>query len=202
MRTHATLLGILAAALLAAALLWPKDHPTRTAPDTTALSPSTPTAGTGRPATSHVPAAWEEVARLLPFPTGQIAQAANLAARFTAAYATHHPGETTRQYLRRLTAMTVPHLRPVLRQTAENRPSRAPQVANAATDTIRTLGPTSIIFLTTARITPTRQLPPGPEVSERRERYAVTVLRGDRGWSVYAIELASTGDWGQSGGPS
>jgi hypothetical protein len=151
---------------------------------------------------------------LLPFTDQQITDAADLAARFTAAYNTHRYDEPPPTYLNRLAPLTSAQLQPILAQAAtdpavlnQRRRDREITTAHAHAEAIRALGPTSITLLLTATTHTTTQ-PPGqtglhqtpqqPALRQEKARYAVTVTRkGDR-WQVYAIELAVTGDAGEA----
>jgi hypothetical protein len=142
-----------------------------------------------------------EVNRLLPFPPGQIAAAAQLAADFTATYTTHRYKEPPAAYVQRLAPMISPQLRPAIERAAGD-PATLTQrlrtqeisTGQARAETIRSLGPTSITFLVAA----TEHIATTYAVRHDRIRYAVTVMRTSSGWQVYAVDLAATGDNGDT----
>jgi hypothetical protein len=92
-------------------------------------------------------------------------------------------------------------LQPIIAQAATDpaildrrRRHREITTAHAQAEEIRALGPTSItVLLTTTQTTTGRQA-----TRQETTRYAVTVIRHDDGWQVYALELAATGDTGES----
>jgi hypothetical protein len=97
--------------------------------------------------------------------------------------------------------MTSTQLQPILAQAATDpavlthrRRHRETTTAHAHPEAIRTLGPTSITLLLAATTTYTTLQNSRQETS----RYAVTVTRHGNSWQVYAIELAGTGDTGES----
>ncbi|TDD23810.1 hypothetical protein E1287_38650 [Actinomadura sp. KC06] len=164
---------------------------TTRSPASASLSPS------GTPSAS----AATNALRLLPFTREQLSDAVQLATRFTAAYASYRFDEDPQTYLDRLNPMMSTQLQPVIARAATHpgtldrrRRDHEVTVAHARPEAIRALGPTSITVLltTTAKITNRH--------SDRQDttRYAVTVTDHDGTWQVYAIELASTGNTGQS----
>jgi hypothetical protein len=159
------------------------------------------------PGTRSPAAAAPDVARLLPFSQEQIADAVQLATRFTAAYASHRFDESPQAYLDRLTPMTSAQLQPVITRAATDpgtldrrRRGHEVAVAHARAEAIRTLGPTSItVLLTTTTHITSQQSASHNTTRQDTARYAVTVTDHDGTWQVYAIELAATGDTGQAG---
>lgn len=153
------------------------------------------------PGGSPAPPAAAEVNRLLPFPPGQIAVAAQLAADFTAAYTTHRYNEPPAAYVQRLAPMISPQLRPAIERAASD-PATLTQrlrtqeisTGQARAETIRSLGPTSITFLVAA----TERIATTYAVRHDSIRYAVTVMRTSSGWQAYAIDLATTGEDGDT----
>ncbi|GAB2841708.1 hypothetical protein GCM10027176_51930 [Actinoallomurus bryophytorum] len=151
---------------------------------------------------------------LLPFTPTQISQAAALAARFTTAYASHRYGEPPSVYLARLTPMMSPQLRPVIERAAtdpvaltQRRRLQEITTAQARTTAIRALGPTSITFL----VHVTQNVAIAHANRADTSHYALTLnlthatdpdpgdgdADGEK-WKVYALELASTGNAGQT----
>jgi hypothetical protein len=215
-----TLAAATVAGLLLAGIAFSRHHSDQPAPSahpqpTTSTAPSSPQPTTPRPTDPAPETAPEAAARaegLLPFTDQQIAAAADLAARFTAAYATHRYDEPPQTYLNRLAPLTSTQLQPILARSAtdgtvlnQRRRDREITTAHAHPEAIRTLGPTSITLLLTTTTHTTTQ-PPGqtgprqtPQaLQQEKARYAVTVTRKGDGWQVYAIELAITGDAGEA----
>jgi hypothetical protein len=184
----------------------------------TTSTPQPPATGSASPRGALPQDAAPNADRLLPFTGRQITAAADLATRFTAAYASHRFDEPPQTYLDRLTPMISTQLQPVITQTAtdpatleQRRQRREVTTAQARAEAIRTLGPTSITLLLTATTHTTKQQtttgqPAGQQAIQRQTtrrettRYAVTVVPHDGGWRVYAIELAATGDTGAESG--
>lgn len=140
--------------------------------------------------------------RLLPFALSQIADAGQLSLTFTAAYASYRYDEPPREYLARLTPMMSTQLRPSIDRAAADptlldQRHRQHEVATATAhaETIRTLGPSSITLIVTATTHITGDYTTRTETA----RYAVTTIRRSDGWLIYAIELATTGDTGDTG---
>lgn len=198
MNTKAAAAGIALLVLVLVAVRC--SHHTRTAEPATHQTSSSPTS---TPASAD-----GEAQRLLPFTPGQISQAADLAVRFAAAYASHRYDETPSAYLARLTPMLSPQLRPVIERAAtdpatltQRRRLQQITTAQARPEAIRALGPTSIIFL----ITVTEHVATAHANRTDASHYALTLTHtdpsdsgdGGDGWRVYAIELASTGNTGE-----
>ena len=143
-----------------------------------------------------------EAARLLPFTPDQIAEAADLAARFIAAYGTYRYDEPPSAYLQRLTPMMSAQLRPAIERAADDPATltqrrRTEEVATtqARPNTIRAIGPSSITIVLTA----TQTITTAHATRQDTSRYAATLTCTHDGWSMYAIELAATGDTGAPG---
>lgn len=163
--------------------------------------PAAEPAGSSRPAAA-VPVDGET---LLPFTPGQISQAAALATTFAAAYASHRYDEPPTAYLNRLEPMIDPQLRPTIERAAtdpatltQRRRLQQITTAQAHSDAIRTLGPTSITFL----VTVAEHVATAHANRTDTTPYALTLTAtgngtNGHGWRVYAIELASTGNTGE-----
>jgi hypothetical protein len=203
-RTRALTVVVFAGLLLAGLALSARHHPNQ--PAQSARQPNSASTPPTSPPGSTTPAS-PGPERLLPFTHQQITAAADLATRFTAAYATHRFDETPRTYLARLTPMMSTQLQPVIAQAAidpaildQRRRHREITTAHAQAEAIRALGPTSITLLLTATTQTTgQQAAQWQATRQETRRYAVTVIRHDDGWQVYALELAATGDTGESG---
>lgn len=161
-------------------------------------TPSTaPSAAASPPTTAAPPAGG--VARLLPFDQAQIAEAANLAARFTTAYASYRYDESPSAYLARLRPMMSTQLRPLIARAADDptitdqrRRNHETAVVRARIEAIRTLGSTSITFLVAA----TSQITTDYTRRNETSHFALTCIHSPGGWLVYTIDLATTGDAG------
>ncbi|GLY86063.1 hypothetical protein [Actinoallomurus iriomotensis] len=144
---------------------------------------------------------------LLPFDGGQISQAAGLATRFAATFASHRYDETPSAYLNRLAPMMSPQLRTVVERAAtdpatltQRRRLQQITTAHARPEAIRALGPTSITFL----VAVTEHVATAHANRADTDHYALTLTHaadqdddGSGGWRVYAVEFASTGNTGQ-----
>jgi hypothetical protein len=202
MNTKLAIAAACTAALLLVLVAIHHSHRTKAA-DARGDSGSRPIATT--PTTARATATSD--AQLLPFSPDQITQAANLAARFAATYASHRYDEAPSTYLNHLDPMMSPQLRPVIERAAtdpatltQRRRLQQITTAHARPETIRALGPTSITFL----LAVTEHVATAHANRTDTSHYALTVTRaadqsddGSGGWQVYAIELASTGNTGQ-----
>jgi hypothetical protein len=170
-------------------------HPAH-GPGTSSRAPAGPTAS--RPSRTAA-----DAARLLPFPPEQITRAAQLAQAFVATYSTHRYNEPPTDYLQRLAPMMSPSLRAVLERTAtdpavlvQRQRTQETTVAEARMQAIRELGPGSITFVVTA----IEHLTTAYATRQDTIRYAVTTVgTTGGGWRVYDVELAATGQAGDSG---
>lgn len=142
-----------------------------------------------------------EAIRMLPYPPDQIAQAARRATEFVTAYSTHRYDESPAAYLARLTPMISPQLRPVIEREAgdpvtidQRRRTQETSTARAHAKTIRMLGPSSITFEMTA----IEHVTTSYANRDDTIRYAVTLTRPRDDWLVYAIELATIGEPGDT----
>lgn len=163
--------------------------------------------GNSRPATAPPTAATptsltaKDAQRLLPFDIGQITAAANLATTFATAYTTHRYDEPPRTYLDRLTPMMSPQLHPVIERAATDpvtltQRHRLQEITStqAHPAAIRAIEPTSITFL----IEVTEQVATAHANRQDTTHYAITLTHATGSWQVYAIELAATGNTGQT----
>lgn len=145
-----------------------------------------------------------DAARLLPFPPEQLARAAQLAETFAAAYSTHRYNEPPAEYLQRLAPMMRPSLHAVIERTAtdpavvvQRQRAQEVTVGEARTDAIRELGPASITFVVTA----TEHITTAYANRQDTVRYAITLVpTAGGGWRAYDVELAATGQAGDSDG--
>lgn len=193
------LAGVAALLLVLIALSWSAHRSGHTAPlaHATGLSPrrAKSASPTQRPAL--------DPGRLLPFTPGQITHAAQLAEVFVCAYSTRRYNEPPAAYLRRLAPMVSPSLYAVLERTETDPTVQLPRqrtqeitLAEGHTEAIRELGPDSITFLVTA----TEHITTTYTTRHDTTRYAVTLTPTTDGhWTVYDVELAASGQAGDSG---
>ncbi len=179
-RTTATMVTALAAgvACTACALLTPAQPPP--APAHTTASP-----------TAAVRAA-PGLAALLPVTPARLQAAAALAARFTAAYTTHLPGQTPGAWLARLRPMATAQLTAVLARAAPWQ-SAAVTAGMVTAEQVRDLTPGSVTI-----IVEIRQSVTGSGGSQTVTLgFAVTLTRQPgAGWAVYDVEPATAGNAG------
>jgi hypothetical protein len=143
-----------------------------------------------------------DIYRLLPFSRRDFATAADLARRFTAAYATYRYDEDPRAYGGRLRPLVTDKLLSDLvnSQAApgiidQRKRDQTVAVGTATLDSIRDIEANSVIFVVTGR----QQLSTAAGQSEDTKRYAVTVTRDGGVWRVYAFEPADAGQAGDTG---
>lgn len=166
------------AACTACALLRPAQPPPAPA-HTTASRPAAVRAAPGLDA-------------LLPVSPARLQDAGALAARFTAAYVTHRPGQSPGAWLARLRPMATSQLTAVLARAAPWQ-SAAVTVGTVTAEQIRDLTPGSVTITVQIRQAVTGS--GGPQTVTLG--FAVTLTRqpGD-GWAVYDIEPATAGNAG------
>jgi hypothetical protein len=201
MTDRATLRARIIAALAAAAL---------TAACTTCTllqpAPGQRAAGTRPAASSPAPerttaAATPGLAALLPASPAWIEDAAGLAARFAAAYATYSYHQPPAAYLARLRPMVTSQLYRALAQAAETPGILAQRgrghlavTATVTAEQIRDLTPGSVIIAVQVRQVTTTTSGHG-HISDD---LAVTVIRDGSGQAVYDVEPAGAGNTGGS----
>jgi hypothetical protein len=138
----------------------------------------------------------------LPMKKEQLAAAADLAERFTAAYGTFRYDEDPAAYADRLKAYTTPELGSILTRTMtsagtvqQNRDDEIVSTATAKLKEIRQIEKTSIIFVVTA----TRQVAAKSGDKRLTEDYAVTVSELGTDWRIFDILPAAEGQDGDTG---
>ncbi len=132
------------------------------------------------------------LAALLPVSPARLQDAAALAARFTAAYATHRLGQTPRAWLARLRPMATAQLTAVLTRAAPWQ-SAAVTAGTVTAEQIRDLTPGSVTITVEIRQAVTGS--GGPQTATLG--FAVTLTRqAPDGWAVYDIEPATAGNAG------
>ncbi|MEV5704824.1 hypothetical protein [Actinoallomurus sp. NPDC052274] len=194
------LAGAAGLVLVLVCLTWSTRRPTRPAHTPHGTSPRAPAGATA----SRWSRTARDAGRLLPFPPEQISQAARLAETFAAAYSTHRYNESPAEYLQRLAPMMSPSLRAVLERAAAD-PAVVVQrqrvqevcVGEARAEAIRELGSASITFV----VTVTEHITTAYATRQDTVRYAITLVpTTGGGWKVYDVELAATGQAGDSDG--
>ncbi|HZB29602.1 MAG TPA: hypothetical protein VE465_05500 [Streptosporangiaceae bacterium] len=143
-----------------------------------------------------------DIYRLLPFSQRDLATAADLAQRFTAAYGTYRYDEDPAVYGQRLRPFVIDELRTELERGAatpglleERRRDQVVATGSAVIDSIRDIEANSVIFVVTGR----QRLSTAAGPSEDSQRYAVTAARDGGVWRVYAFEPADAGQAGDTG---
>ncbi|SEG98923.1 hypothetical protein SAMN05444920_112113 [Nonomuraea solani] len=178
-------------------------------PDSSDQDESSPQAA--RVTTSAVPsstplatasAAPFDVYSFLPMSKEQLAAAADLAERFTAAYGTFRYDEDPATYASRVKAYTTAELGNILTRTItsagtveQNRDDEIVSTATARLKEIRQIDKSSIVFLVTA----SRQVAAKSGPKQYNEEFAVTVSQSGADWRIYEILPSSDG---QEGDPS
>ncbi|MGN9840827.1 hypothetical protein ACTMTI_22160 [Nonomuraea sp. H19] len=173
--------------------------------ETAAPQPVTSRAA-GAPAASSTPlatasAAPFDVYSYLPMKKEQLAAAADLAERFTAAYGTFRYDEDPAAYATRVKAYTTVELGNVLTRTitsagtvAQNRDDQVVSTATARVKEIRQIDKTSIIFV----VIGIRQVDAKSGDKAVSEDYAVTVTQSGADWRVFDILPANEGQDGDA----
>ncbi|MCK2213109.1 hypothetical protein MF672_004745 [Actinomadura sp. ATCC 31491] len=143
-----------------------------------------------------------DVYSYLPMKKEQLAAAADLAERFTAAYGTFRYDEDPAAYAARLKAYATPELGNLLERTLtsagtveQNRDDEIVSQATAKLKEIRQVGKDSIIFV----VTGTRQVTARSGDKRLTEEYAVTVSEDGNDWRIFDIMPAGEGQDGDTG---
>jgi hypothetical protein len=176
-----------------------------TAPRAAPASPPTASAASpgvnSAPSLAGEPVTATQVAALLPLGEADIAAGVELTRHFIAAYSTWRYDQAPQQYLAPLLPLASAQLRPQLQTAAadptlESQRRRLQETSRgqAHAQTIRTLGPTSITVL----VAGIEHITTPSSTHRDTSLYAVTVTRTDGDWRVDAIELATTGDTGDT----
>ncbi|MEV0823394.1 hypothetical protein [Nonomuraea rubra] len=135
----------------------------------------------------------------LPMQKEQLAAAADLAERFTAAYGTFRYDEDPAAYAERLKVYTTPELAGTLTRTVtsagfveQNRADQTVSTATARLKEIRQVEKSSIVFVITA----SRQVTARSGNKLAAEEYAVTVSQLGADWRIYDILPSTEGQEG------
>jgi hypothetical protein len=140
-----------------------------------------------------------DVYNYLPMKKEQLAAAADLAQRFTAAYGTFRYDEDPAAYADRLKAYTTPELGNILTRTMtsagtveQNRNDQIISTATARLKEIRQIEKNSIVFV----VAGTRQVAAKSGDKQLAEEYAVTVSQSGTDWRIFDIMPATEGQFG------
>ncbi|MBF8193942.1 hypothetical protein ITP53_51370 [Nonomuraea sp. K274] len=179
--------------------MWPDPE------DPATPGPATTSAGSGNPpAASSTPlatasAAPFDVYSYLPMTKEQLAAAADLAERFTAAYGTFRYDEDPAAYAARMKAYTTAELGNDLTRSItsaatveQNRNDQIVSTATARLKEIRQVDRTSIVFV----VAGTRQVDAKSGDKQLTEEYAVTVSQLGADWRIFDIRPATVGQDG------
>ncbi|MEV1172423.1 hypothetical protein [Nonomuraea sp. NPDC049784] len=144
-----------------------------------------------------------DVYSYLPMKKEQLAAAADVAERFTAAYGTFRYDEDPAAYAARVKAFTTPEFGNELTRTVtsagtieQNRNDQIVSTATARLKEIRQIEKSSIIFVITA----TRQVAAKSGDHATQEEYAVTVSQLGDDWRIFDIQPATEGQEGDTSG--
>ncbi|GAA2369706.1 hypothetical protein [Nonomuraea africana] len=144
-----------------------------------------------------------DIYSFLPMTKQELAAAADLAERFTAAYGTFRYDEDPAVYAGRLKVFTTTGLADVLTRTITSpgtvEANRADEVVSQATakvKEIRQVDRTSIVFV----VTGTREVSAKSGPTRRDEAYAVTMQQMGSDWRVFDLQPADEGQDGDSPG--
>ncbi|WP_433434369.1 hypothetical protein [Nonomuraea sp. CA-141351] len=167
-----------------------------------------PTRVAGAPPVSNTPLATAsgapfDVYSYLPMKKEQLAAAADVAERFTAAYGTFRYDEDPAAYAARVKAFTTPEFGNELTRTVtsagtieQNRNDQIVSTATARLKEIRQIEKASIVFVVTA----TRQVAARSGDKQLSEEYAVTVSQLGDDWRIFDIRPSAEGQEGDTSG--
>ncbi|WP_043631487.1 hypothetical protein [Nonomuraea candida] len=177
--------------------MWP-DSPEQAAPEPEATLVTGPAVATSTPLATASAAPFD-VYSYLPMSKEQLAAAADVAERFTAAYGTWRHDEDPAAYAERLKAYTTAELGDTLARTMTSagtvEQKRADEIVSTATATlkeIRQVDKTSIVFVVTAN----RQVTARSGNQQVAEEFAVTVSQSGADWRIYDILPSTDGQKG------
>lgn len=139
----------------------------------------------------------------LPMTKQQLAAAADLAERFTAAYGTFRHDEDPAVYAARVKVFTTGDLGDVLTRSMtspgtvqQNRDDQVVSKATAKMKEIRQVDRTSVVFV----VVGTQQITAKSGSSTKAEEYAVTLTQSGSDWRVFDVQLAKEGQDGDPAG--
>jgi hypothetical protein len=171
--------------------------------DSPAEEPAAPAASSAPPRAASTPLATAsdapfDIYSYLPMTKEQLAAAADLAERFTAAYGTFRFDEDPADYADRLKVFTTADLGNVLARTL-TQPDAADETVSTATakvKEIRSVERTSVVFV----VTGTQQIAAKSGTRQLAADYAVTVSQMGTDWRVFDLQPAGEGQDGDSEG--
>ncbi|NJP89794.1 hypothetical protein HCN51_10105 [Nonomuraea sp. FMUSA5-5] len=177
--------------------MWP-DSSEQAAPEP-AASVATSSAVASSTPLATASAAPFDIYSYLPMKKEQLAAAADLAERFTAAYGTFRYDEDPAAYAQRLKVFTTPELAGTLTRTVtsagfveQNRSDQTVSTATAHLKEIRQVEKSSIVFVVAAN----RQVTAKSGNKLATEEYAVTVSQLGADWRIYDILPSDEGQEG------
>ncbi|SPL92698.1 unnamed protein product [[Actinomadura] parvosata subsp. kistnae] len=177
--------------------MWP-DSAEQAAPEP-AASVATSSAVASSTPLATASAAPFDIYSYLPMKKEQLAAAADLAERFTAAYGTFRYDEDPAAYAQRLKVFTTPELAGTLTRTVtsvgfveQNRSDQTVSTATAHLKEIRQVEKSSIVFVVAAN----RQVTAKSGNKVATEEYAVTVSQLGADWRIYDILPSDEGQEG------
>ncbi|MGW4791828.1 hypothetical protein ACWEPC_05345 [Nonomuraea sp. NPDC004297] len=178
--------------------MWP-DSSDEAAREPAANPPATRSAAVPSAPLATASAAPFDIYSYLPMRKEQLAAAADLAERFTAAYGTFRHDEEPAAYAQRLKVFTTPELAGTLTRTVTSagfveqmRADQTVSTATAALKEIRQVEQSSIVFVVTAN----RQVTAKSGNQLATEEYAVTVSQLGADWRIYDLRPALEGQKG------
>jgi hypothetical protein len=179
--------------------MWP-DSSDDTSPEPAATRVTSSAVASSTPLATASDAPFD-VYSYLPMNKEQLAAAADVATRFTAAYGTFRYDEDPAAYAARLKAYTTAELGDTLTRTQtsagtieQNLNDQIVSTATAALKEIRQIDRTSIVFVVTAN----RQVTAKSGNKLVTEEYAVTMSQSGSDWRVYDILPSDEGQEGDS----
>ncbi|MEV0998341.1 hypothetical protein [Nonomuraea sp. NPDC050202] len=177
--------------------MWPDSSDQATPEPEASIATSSAVASSTPLATAS--AAPFDIYAYLPMQKEQLAAAADLAERFTAAYGTFRYDEDPAAYAERLKVYTTPELAGTLTRTVtsagfveQNRVDQTVSTATARLKEIRQVEKSSVVFVITA----SRQVTAKSGNRLAQEEYAVTVSQLGADWRIYDILPSTEGQEG------
>ncbi|MFB4270200.1 hypothetical protein [Nonomuraea sp. GTA35] len=177
--------------------MWPDSSDQATPEPEASIATSSAVASSTPLATAS--AAPFDIYAYLPMQKEQLAAAADLAERFTAAYGTFRYDEDPAAYAERLKVYSTPELAGTLTRTVtsagfveQNRVDQTVSTATARLKEIRQVEKSSVVFVITA----SRQVTAKSGNKLAQEEYAVTVSQLGADWRIYDILPSTEGQEG------
>ncbi|GGO67706.1 hypothetical protein [Nonomuraea cavernae] len=182
--------------------MWPDSGESSGEPVATASTSGAPAVPVNTPLATASDAPFD-IYSFLPMSKEQLAAAADLAERFTAAYGTFSYEEDPVAYADRVKVFTTADLGNVLARTLSspgtvdrNRADEVVSTATARTKEIRSVEKTSVVLV----VTGTQQITAKSGSRQLTEDYAVTVSQMGTDWRVFDLQPAGDGQDGDTEG--